>query len=118
MRVKLICVAPGSVIYTDDAPVYSGLDGLFYRHKSVNHSAGDYVKDGVTTNSIDSVWATLKRGLYGVYHHANPKHLGRYVNEFTFRLNAGNCKRHTLERLESFIAATAKKRLTYKRLVA
>jgi len=75
-------------------------------------------KDGVTTNSIDSVWATLKRGLYGVYHHASPKHLGRYVNEFTFRLNAGNCKRHTLERLESFIDATARKRLTYSRLIA
>ena len=63
-------VAVGSMIHTDDAPVYSGLDGLFYQHRSVNHSAGDYVKDGVTTNSIESVWATLKRGLYGVYHHA------------------------------------------------
>ena len=111
-------VAIGSMIHTDDAPVYSGLDGLFYQHRSVNHSAGDYVKDGVTTNSIDSVWATLKRGIYGVYHHASPKHLGRYVNEFTFRLNAGNCKRHTIERLESFIDATASKRLTYSRLIA
>jgi ISXO2-like transposase domain len=85
---------------------------------SVNHSAGEYVKDGVTTNSIDSVWAVLKRGLHGVYHHASPKHLGRYVNEFTFRLNDGNCKRHTLLRLESFINAVAGKRLTYSRLIA
>lgn len=92
------------MIHTDDAPVYSGLDGLFYRHKSVNHSAGEYVKDGVTTNSIDSVWAVLKRGLKGIYHHASPKHLGRYVNEFTFRLNDGNCKRHTLLRLERLVA--------------
>ena len=70
------------------------------------------------TNDIDSVWATLKRGLYGVYHHASPKHLGRYVNEFTFRLNAGNCKRHTLLRLESFVDAVANKRLTYAKLIA
>lgn len=111
-------VAIGSMIHTDDAPVYSGLDGLFYQHRSVNHSAGDYVKDGVTTNSIDSVWAVLKRGLHGVYHHASPKHLHRYVDEFTFRLNDGNCKRHTLLRLESFVAAVANKRLTYAALTS
>lgn len=108
----------GSMIHSDEAIAYSGLNGLLYRHKSVNHSAGEYVKDGVTTNSIDSVWAVLKRGIYGVYHHASPKHLGRYVNEFTFRMNDGNCKRHTLERLNSFVAATARKRLTYARLIA
>lgn len=38
-------------------------------------------------------------------------------DEFTFRMNAGNCKRHTLERLNSFVAATARKRLTYSRLI-
>lgn len=110
-------VEVGSMIHSDEAPVYSGLNGLLYRHKSVNHSAGEYVKDGVTTNGIDSVWAVLKRGLIGVYHHASPKHLGRYVNEFTFRMNEGNCKRHTLQRLDSFVSATARKRLTYARLI-
>ena len=59
----------------------------------------------------------LERGIYGVYHHASPKHLGRYVNEFTFRLNDGNCKNHTLKRLESFVTATARKRLTYAGLI-
>ncbi len=110
-------VAIGFTIHTDDAPVYSSLDGLLYRHKSVNHSAGNYVKDGVTTNGIDSVWAVLKRGIHGVYHHASPKHLNRYVHEFSFRLNDGNCKRHTLERLASFVTATARKRLTYAALI-
>jgi hypothetical protein len=108
----------GSTIHTDEAPVYCGLGGLLYQHKSINHSAGEYVKDGVTVNAIDSVWAVLKRGLYGVYHHASRKHLSRYVNEFTFRMNDGNCKRHTLRRLESFIAATARKRLTYAKLIS
>ena len=69
----------------------------------VNHSEGEYVRDGVTTNSIESVFAVLKRGLIGVYHHASPKHLGRYVDEFAFRLNEGNVARHTLERLDSFV---------------
>jgi len=71
----------------------------------------------VTTNSVESVFAVLKRGLIGVYHHASKKHLGRYVDEFTFRLNEGNVKHHTLARLESLVGAVAGKRLTYKTLI-
>lgn len=71
-----------------------------------------------TTNGIESVWAVLKRGLHGVYHHASAKHLGRYVDEFTFRLNDGNVKVHTLDRLASFVTATSGIRLTYARLIA
>jgi hypothetical protein len=51
-----------------------------------------------------------------VYHHVSKKHLARDVNEFTFRLNDGNVKIHTLDRLNSFIAATVQKRLTYTEL--
>jgi hypothetical protein len=62
--------------------------------------------------------AVLKRGIHGVYHHASPKHLSRYIDEFTFRLNEGNVKRHSLERLASFVDAIVGKRLTYARLIA
>ena len=51
----------------------------------------------MTTNGIESVFAVLKRGLIGVYHHASAKHLDRYVDEFAFRLNEGNVKNHTLD---------------------
>jgi hypothetical protein len=81
-------------------------------------SAGEYRRGNVTTNGIESVFSVLKRGLIGVYHHASPKHLGRYVNEFAFRLNEGDVKHHTLTRLDSFIASSAGKRLTYRGLVA
>lgn len=111
-------VQVGTTLHTDEALAYEGIDGLFYQRESINHSGGEYVRGNVTTNSIESAWAVLKRGLHGVYHHASPKHLGRYVNEFTFRLNDGNVKRHTLERLDSFIAATVNKRITYKELIA
>jgi hypothetical protein len=94
---------------------YSGISG--FDHDTVNHSAGEYVRDGVTTNGIESVFAVLKRGLIGVYHHASPKHLSRYVDEFAFRLNEGNVKHHTLTRLDSFIDGVAGKRLTYKGLI-
>lgn len=111
-------VEVGSMLHTDEAAVYQAMGGLFFQHESVNHSDGEYVRDGVTTNSIESVFAVLKRGLIGVYHHASKKHLGRYVDEFAFRLNDGNVVRHTLDRLDSFIDGVAGKRLTYKALIA
>jgi hypothetical protein len=64
------------------------------------------------------VWAVLKRGLTGVYHQVSVKHLGRYVDEFAFRLNEGDVKRNTLERMNSLIQAVAGKRITYKELTA
>ena len=109
-------VAVGSTLHTDEATAYNGIGGLFFRHDAINHSAGEYRRGDVTTNNIESVWALLKRGVHGVYHHTSRKHLGRYVNEFAFRLNDGNCKRHTLDRLDSFVRATAGKRITYKTL--
>jgi transposase-like protein len=110
-------VEPGATIHTDEHRGYADLGGD-YQHETIVHSAGKYARDnGVTTNGIESVWAVLKRGLHGVYHHASDKHLHRYVDEFTFRLNEGNVKRHTLQRLDSFVAGVAGKRLTYKDLI-
>ena len=53
-----------------------------------------------------------------LYHHVTAKHLDRYVQEAAFRLNEGNVKRHTFERLDSFVDAIVGKRLTYARLIA
>jgi len=108
----------GTQLYTDDHICFSDLDGLFYRHDTVNHSAGEYARGPVSTNSIESVWAVLKRGLHGVYHHASAKHLQRYLDEFTFRLNEGNVANHTTQRLDSFVDRCIGKRITYKELVA
>jgi hypothetical protein len=107
----------GSQLMTDEASGYSGIGGLFFDHDTVAHSAGEYRRGPVHTNGIESVWAVMKRGMHGVYHHASPKHLHRYVDEFTFRLNEGDVKRHTLDRLDSFIDAVDGKRLTYARLI-
>lgn len=109
-------VEVGSTLHTDEAAAYARIGGLFYTHHAINHSAGEYVHGDVYTNSIESVWALLKRGLHGVYHHASAKHLGRYVDEFTFRLNDGNVQRHTMDRMNSFVQACAGRRITYKEL--
>ena len=106
-------VSGGSTVVTDEFRGYMGLSG--YHHKTVNHSVGEFVKDMAHTNGIESFWALLKRGYYGIYHHMSEKHLHRYVNEFSFRHNTSQMS--TLD----FIAITAQKvtgkRLTYKELI-
>lgn len=111
-------VQVGSTLHTDEHAGYQGIGGIFFTHNAINHGAGEYVRAGVSTNGIESVWAVMKRGLHGVYHHASRKHLGRYVNEFTFRLNDGAVKRHTLDRLDSFVDATVGRGITYRELIA
>lgn len=110
-------IEPGSIIHSDESRVYGGLGALFYRHSTVNHSQGQYVDGNVSTNGIESVFAVMKRGIIGVYHHTSAKHLARYTNEFAFRLNEGNVTRHTMDRLNSLVDAAVGKRLTYARLI-
>ncbi len=85
--------------------------------EKVNHSAGEYPQGDVTTNTVESSFAILKRGLYGSYHHVNEAHLERYVNEFDFRWNT----RAKLGFTDSDRAVVALKniggkRLTYRRI--
>lgn len=69
------------------------------------------------TNGIESVWAVLKRGYNGVYHNWSIKHTKRYVDEFVFRLNEGNCSIDTIDRIKSLCLASVGKRLTYQELI-
>jgi ISXO2-like transposase domain len=50
------------------------------------------------------VWALLKHGFHGVYHRFSVKHMQRYVDEFTYRLNEGNCKVHTMDGIDALVA--------------
>ena len=109
-------VEAGATVHTDSSRVYVRTTANGFEHETVNHTEGEYVRGNVTTNGIESVFAVLKRGLHGVYHHVSPKHLGRYVDEFTFRLNEGNVKIHTMSRLDSMVGGAAGKRSTYKGL--
>ena len=110
-------VEGGSEVHTDEHSGYQGL-GYYYMHETVNHKAGEFSRDGVTTNGMESFWALMKRGMYGVYHHASRKHLARYVDEFAFRLNEGSVKRHTMGRLDSLVTASMGRRITYASLTA
>ena len=82
----------------------------------VNHSVSEYVNGMASTNGIESVWAVLKRGYHGTFHHLSKKHIDKYVNEFTFRLNEGNCRIDTADRMSSLFGNMFGKNITYRGL--
>ena len=116
-------VEKGSTICTDDYRGYRKIigDGRWpyeYNHEAVSHSAKQYVDGMASTNGMESVWAIIKRGFNGIYHHWSRKHCHQYVNEFTFRLNEGNCDRDTQDRLDALFKAMVGKTITYKELTS
>jgi ISXO2-like transposase domain len=86
------------------------------RHDKVNHSAKEYVRyeNGIciTTNTVEGYFATLKRGIDGVYRHVSKTHLNRYLSEFDFRYNHRDVS--DSERAESALKGSGGKRLKYR----
>ncbi len=105
---------PGATLYTDEAPGYKGM--AEFKHRAVKHGAGEYVRGPVHTNGIESFWSILKRAHKGTYHQISPKHLDRYVQEFTGRHNMRGLD--TIVQMASLARGMAGKRLTYRDLVA
>lgn len=108
-------VEPRSHLMTDEHVSFTGLGGE-YQHHSVNHSAGEYVRrHAFHTNSIESVWALLKRQIIGVHHWVSPKHLSRYAAEMTWRFNRRDMR--VTARMNDLFGCV-EGRLTYKALIA
>lgn len=105
-------VRSGSTVYTDEHSSYAGIP---YSHFAVSHSAREYVNGMAHTNGIESFWALLKRGYYGVYHYMSVKHLPRYINEFSNRHNTADLS--TMEFIGATVERISGKRLTYKELI-
>ena len=102
-----------ATVYTDDARAYQGLP---YKHETVKHSVGEYVRDQAHTNGIESFWAMLKRGYQGTFHQISPKHLHRYVHEFADR---HNIRPHdTMTQMQLLAQGMIGKRLKYEDLIA
>ena len=73
-------------VFTDDDPAYKGATGK-RRHEWVTHSAKEYVRGNIHTNSIENAWSLFKRSVVGAYHKVSKKHLDLYLDEFEFRFN-------------------------------
>jgi transposase-like protein len=79
-----------SAIMTDDFPAYDGCGDHNTRHETVNHSAKEWVRGDVHTNTMENVWSLFKRSIIGSYHQISVKHLDRYLDELEFRFNNRN----------------------------
>jgi transposase-like protein len=102
-----------SQLMTDDSRVYPKIGKEFAGHESVNHSAGEYVRDGVHhTNTVESHFALLKRGVIGTFHNISEAHLHRYLAEFDFRANTRSMTDG--ERANALLAGSKGKRLVYQ----
>ena len=77
---------PSAEVYTDDHRAYKDLP-LRRAHKSVNHSAGEYVRADVHTNTVEGVWSLFRRSVVGSYHQLSVKHMPAYLDEIAFRFN-------------------------------
>ncbi|MBI3419034.1 MAG: IS1595 family transposase [Proteobacteria bacterium] len=80
-------VVKGAALKTDELPSYRTITGKGYRHETVNHGRGEYVRGKIHTNTIEGFWSQLKRSITGTHVHVSGKHLPKYLGEFEFRYN-------------------------------
>ena len=115
-------VVPGSTVYTDEHHGYKAIDKSL-EHESITHSAGEYVRGQVHTNTIESRWSLLKRAHIGVYHSWSKKHIHRYINEITQRQNINDLPAFDdsngagITMIRMFMAGISGRRLTYVALI-
>ena len=105
-----------SYLMTDEGTVYPPITGEFAGHGTVNHSIEEYVRGGFWhTNTVESYFSILKRGITGTYHHVSARHLKRYLGEFDFRHNERSALGvDDAKRPAKALAGVAGKRLTYR----
>jgi hypothetical protein len=106
-----------SYLMTDEAPVYTKTGEEFSGHGTVNHSANEYVRHGgfMHTNTIESFFAIMKRGVYGNFHSVSEVHLHRYLSEFDFKYNHRSALGYDdAERADALLRGAKGKRLFYQ----
>lgn len=105
----------GTFLMTDESAQGKMMGREWPKHESVNHSIGEYVRGEAHTNTIESYFAILKRGITGTYHHVSQQHLKRYLAEFDFRYNERLALEVTdAERAANAVAGVVGKRVTYR----
>jgi hypothetical protein len=102
-------------LHTDESKLYTGSDALFASHETVKHSAKEYVRGDVHTNSAEGYFSIFKRGMKGVYQHCKEKHLHRYLAEYDFRYNhRAKLGFNDGDRAALAVKSGSGKRLTYR----
>lgn len=110
-------VNPAAHLMTDEAQVYVKAGREFAQHSTVAHGAKEYARGRVNTNTIESSFAILKRGLHGTFHSVSERHLQRYADEFDFRWNYRSALGYSdVNRADQALKQIGGKRLTYRRI--
>jgi transposase-like protein len=106
------------VIVTDEFNAYPGAmktTGHAEKHKTIKHKAKVYVDGDIHTNTVESAFSLLKRGVIGTWHRISAKHLAAYLEEMTFRFNRRNRSDLFVDTLRHMVTADP---LTFDQLTA
>jgi transposase-like protein len=104
-----------SRLVTDEAGHYKSIGTEFAAHETVNHSADEWVRGDVHSNTVENYFSVFKRGMRGTYQHCSEAHLQRYLHEFDFRYsNRAALKVDDCERTDRSIKGAEGKRLQYR----
>ena len=108
-------IAREAKLMTDSAGWYTSLGKEFASHETVKHSADEYVRGDVTTNTVEGFFSIFKRGMRGIYQHCDEKHLHRYLAEYEFRYNHRiRLGFDDMDRTIAAVKGAEGKRLTYR----
>jgi hypothetical protein len=105
-----------SRLHTDESKLYTFIGQThFAKHETVKHTAKEYARGDVTTNSVEGYFSIFKRGMRGIYQHCDEKHLHRYLAEYDFRYNHRVALGYSdIDRTKAAIKGAEGKRLTYR----
>jgi transposase-like protein len=104
------------VLITDELPAYKGVaKEAGIAHETVCHGAREYVRGDIYTNTVESAFSLLKRGIVGTWHKVSAKHLQAYLDEMTWRFD--NRKNPYLFR-DTMLKLIQSDNLEYKELTA
>lgn len=99
-------VVKGSTVHTDELRSYNDVASSGYTHKRVEHSAGEYARDGSHVNHVEGFFSILKRSILSTHLHVSRKYLQNYLAEFEFRHNRRAEPRSMFLRLIAFSPAS------------
>ncbi len=85
------------------------------KHKTIRHKGHVYVDGDIYTNTVESAFSLLKRGIMGTWHKISAKHLQAYLDEMTFRFDRRKRSDLFIDTLRHMVTADP---LTFERLTA
>ena len=107
-RFILSSVEPGSKLFTDGHGSFKSLCNI-YRVKTINHSAKEYVRNGIHVNSVESFWSHVKRSTKGTFKGVSKEHLQSYLDAFAFHYNNAGTDKSRFESLLRLVLLSATK---------